>query len=80
MLADGDRLPGGEAYNTGEFNLSGHPSLSLPGGVASNGLPFGFLVNGPRWRDDMVLAFGAAWERAHPWSAIAPGYEPFETA
>ncbi|HYG72474.1 MAG TPA: amidase [Actinomycetota bacterium] len=79
MLADGDRLPGGEAYNTGEFNLSGHPSLSLPGGMASNGLPFGFLVNGPRWRDDMVLAFGAAWERAHPWPAIAPGYGSFAT-
>ena len=77
LLADGDRLPGGEAYNTGEFNLSGHPSLSLPSGLASNGLPFGFLVNGPRWRDDMVLTFGAAWERARPWPGIAPGFDAF---
>jgi Asp-tRNA(Asn)/Glu-tRNA(Gln) amidotransferase A subunit family amidase len=81
-LADGrvpgsDDVAGSEGYNTGEFNLSGHPSLSLPAGVASNGVPFGFLVNGPRWRDDLVFAFGAAWERARPWPLAAPGYEPF---
>ena len=81
-LADGS-LPesgepaGSEGYNMGEFNLSGHPSLALPAGVASNGIPFGILVNGPRWRDDLVLAFGAAWEGARPWPAVAPGYEPF---
>lgn len=81
-LADGT-LPGSdlparsEGYNTGEFNLSGHPSLSLPAGTCENGLPFGFLVNGPRWRDDLVLEFGAMWERARPWPATAPGYEPF---
>jgi Asp-tRNA(Asn)/Glu-tRNA(Gln) amidotransferase A subunit family amidase len=40
-------------------------------------VPFGFLVNGPRWRDDLVFAFGAAWERARPWPLAAAGYEPF---
>jgi Asp-tRNA(Asn)/Glu-tRNA(Gln) amidotransferase A subunit family amidase len=81
-LADGP-LPGtgkpagSEGYNMGEFNLSGHPSLALPAGVASNGVPFGILVNGPRWRDDLVLAFGAAWEGIRPWPAVAPGYAPF---
>jgi Asp-tRNA(Asn)/Glu-tRNA(Gln) amidotransferase A subunit family amidase len=34
-------------------------------------------ITGPRFRDDMVLAFGEAWERANPWPAVAPGYEPF---
>jgi Asp-tRNA(Asn)/Glu-tRNA(Gln) amidotransferase A subunit family amidase len=82
-LADGV-LPGtsgpvgSEGYNTGEFNLGGHPSLSLPAGTCSNGLPFGLEVSGPRWRDDLVLGFGAAWERERPWSAVAPGYEPFD--
>jgi amidase/aspartyl-tRNA(Asn)/glutamyl-tRNA(Gln) amidotransferase subunit A len=81
-LADGTlpgtgKLPGGEAYNTGEFNLSGHPSLAVPAGMTDVGVPFGVLVNGPRWRDDLVLAFGAAWERVHPWPAVAPGFEPF---
>ena len=81
-LADGT-LPGSdqparsEGYNTGEFNLSGHPSLSVPAGTCANGLPFGFLINGPRFRDDLVLEVGAMWERAHPWPSTAPGYEPF---
>ena len=81
-LADGalpgsDRPAGAEGYNTGEFNLSGHPSMSVPAGTCANGLPFGISINGPRWRDDLVLELGAAWERAHPWPGIAPGYEPF---
>jgi amidase/aspartyl-tRNA(Asn)/glutamyl-tRNA(Gln) amidotransferase subunit A len=45
--------------------------------MCSNGLPFGLEVSGPRWRDDLVLSFGSAWERERPWPA-APGYEPFD--
>ncbi|HEX6231086.1 MAG TPA: amidase [Actinomycetota bacterium] len=81
-LADGT-LPGTDApadsdgYNTGEFNLSGHPSLSVPAGTCANGLPFGILINGPRWRDDLVLEMAAAWERVRPWPGVAPGFEAF---
>ncbi len=81
-LADGT-LPGTEGpagsdgYNTGEANLGGHPALSVPAGMSPNGLPFGLQVTGPRFRDDLVLAFGEAWERANPWPSAAPGYEPF---
>jgi amidase/aspartyl-tRNA(Asn)/glutamyl-tRNA(Gln) amidotransferase subunit A len=81
-LADGSlpgttRPAGSEGYNTSELNLSGHPSLSIPAGTCSNGLPFGLEITGPRFRDDLVLGFGAAWERARPWPATAPGYEAF---
>lgn len=81
-LANGN-LPGtdepadADGYNCGEANLSGHPALSLPAGVSANGIPFGLQVTGPRFRDDMVLAFGEAWERANPWPVVAPGYAPF---
>ena len=68
---------GGEAYNVSEANLTGHPALSLPAGVCANGIPFGLQVTGPRWRDDLVLEFGRAWERANPGPPTAPGYEPF---
>jgi Asp-tRNA(Asn)/Glu-tRNA(Gln) amidotransferase A subunit family amidase len=82
-LADGtlpgtDRVAGAEGYNTGEMNLSGHPSLSIPAGYTASGLPFGLEVTGPRFRDDLVLEFAAAWERARPWPPLAPGYEPFD--
>jgi Asp-tRNA(Asn)/Glu-tRNA(Gln) amidotransferase A subunit family amidase len=80
-LADGtlpgtDRPAGPEGYNTGEFNLSGHPALSVPAGTCPNGLPFGLEIVGPRYRDDLVLEFGVAWEAVRPWPATAPGYEP----
>ncbi len=77
MLPDGDRPAEAEGYNTGEFNMSGHPALSVPAGVSANGIPFGLQIVGPRYRDDVVLEFGAAWEEARPWPATAPGYEPF---
>ena len=81
-LADGtlpgtDRPAGPEGYNAGEFNLSGHPALSVPAGMCSNHLPFGLEIVGPRYRDDLVLEFGAAWEAARPWPVTASGYEPF---
>jgi len=76
-LADGDRPAEADGYNTGEFNMSGHPALSVPAGFGANGIPFGLQVVGPRYRDDLVLDFGAAWEEARPWPASAPGYEPF---
>jgi Asp-tRNA(Asn)/Glu-tRNA(Gln) amidotransferase A subunit family amidase len=81
-LADGilpgtDEPPGADGYNCGEANLTGGPALSLPAGVCPNGIPFGLQVMGPRFRDDLVLAFGEAWERANPWPTVAPGYEPF---
>jgi Asp-tRNA(Asn)/Glu-tRNA(Gln) amidotransferase A subunit family amidase len=77
MLPDTDDVAGGEGYNTGEANLSGHPALSLPAGLSPNGIPFGLQVTGPRFRDDLVLTFGEEWEAANPWPRIAPGYEPF---
>jgi Asp-tRNA(Asn)/Glu-tRNA(Gln) amidotransferase A subunit family amidase len=72
-----DRPAMAEGYNTGEFNMSGHPALSVPAGLSANRIPFGLQIAGPRYRDDLVLELGAAWEQARPWPAVAPGYEPF---
>jgi Asp-tRNA(Asn)/Glu-tRNA(Gln) amidotransferase A subunit family amidase len=73
----GDRPADGAVYNTDPQNQTGHPAISLPAGVCDNGIPFGLQITGPRFRDDLVLNVGAAWEAANPWPLAAPGYEPF---
>lgn len=70
-------LTDGADYNTQPTNSTGHPSLTVPAGVAPNGVPVGLQITGPRFRDDLVLALGEAWERAAPWPVSAPGFEPF---
>jgi Asp-tRNA(Asn)/Glu-tRNA(Gln) amidotransferase A subunit family amidase len=65
------------AYNTQAANITGHPALSVPAATLSDGLPFGLQITGPRFRDSLVLEFGARWEQARPWRMVAPGYEPF---
>lgn len=70
-------LTDGADYNTQPTNSTGHPSLSVPCGVAPNGVPIGLQITGPRFRDDLVLAVGEAFERAAPWPVAAPSYEPF---
>jgi aspartyl-tRNA(Asn)/glutamyl-tRNA(Gln) amidotransferase subunit A len=41
------------------FNLTGHPALSMPCGLSSNGLPIGLQLVG-RWHDDAYLLDVAA--------------------
>jgi len=48
-------------------NFSGHPSASIPAGLAG-GLPVGMHIVGRREQDVDVLAASAAFERARPWS------------
>jgi Asp-tRNA(Asn)/Glu-tRNA(Gln) amidotransferase A subunit family amidase len=74
---DGDRPTDSSIYNTDPQNMTGHPALSLPAGLCDNGIPFGLQITGPRFRDDLVLNVGEAWETANPWPLAAPGYEPF---
>jgi amidase len=47
-------------------NFSGHPSASVPAGLA-DGLPVGMQVIGRRYADEDVLAASAAVERIRPW-------------
>jgi amidase len=47
-------------------NFSGHPSASIPAGMA-DGLPVGMQLIGKRYADADVLAASAAFERIRPW-------------
>jgi Asp-tRNA(Asn)/Glu-tRNA(Gln) amidotransferase A subunit family amidase len=72
----GPGLPWWVFSNTEPQNLAGHPTISLPAGRASNGVPFGLQVMAPRLREDLLFGFARAWEAARPWPLVADGYRP----
>ena len=48
------------------WSLVGFPAISVPCGVTSEGLPVGLQIVAPPGREDVVVALGAAVERAAP--------------
>jgi aspartyl-tRNA(Asn)/glutamyl-tRNA(Gln) amidotransferase subunit A len=53
-----------ELENTGAFNAFGIPTISVPCGFTSNGLPVGLMIAGPRFSEGKVLALARAFEQA----------------
>jgi aspartyl-tRNA(Asn)/glutamyl-tRNA(Gln) amidotransferase subunit A len=54
-------------------NLANLPAISVPAGLASDGMPVGLQIIGPRHREDLLLAVAARYEAARPWPRHAPG-------
>ena len=54
-------------------NATGAPSISLPAGLSSTGLPIGAMLSAAFGQDELLLRVAAQWERrfAHP-DPIAP--------
>ena len=48
---------------TAPFDYSGHPTLNVPAGVDSNGLPQSLQLIGARFNESGLLAAGAMFER-----------------
>jgi aspartyl-tRNA(Asn)/glutamyl-tRNA(Gln) amidotransferase subunit A len=54
------------------FNLTGHPALSMPCGLSSNGLPIGLQLVG-RWHEDaFLLDIAASLERELQFNSVPP--------
>ena len=53
-------------------NLVNLPAMSLPAGLTDEGLPVGLQVIAPRFREDLLLAAAARYERARPWPRLCP--------
>jgi aspartyl-tRNA(Asn)/glutamyl-tRNA(Gln) amidotransferase subunit A len=53
-------------------NLTGYPALTVPCGVASNGLPIGLQIVGRPFEETTVLRAGHAYERATEWHRRHP--------
>jgi aspartyl-tRNA(Asn)/glutamyl-tRNA(Gln) amidotransferase subunit A len=74
FAAEAEVPDGGEAYAplpwitwtpyTYPFNITGQPAITLPCGLAADGLPAGLQIVGPWAHDTRVLDFADACERA----------------
>ncbi len=57
---------------TAPFDLSGQPTLTLPGGMNADGVPIGFQIVGRAFDEAGVLAAGHAYQRATDWHLRHP--------
>jgi aspartyl-tRNA(Asn)/glutamyl-tRNA(Gln) amidotransferase subunit A len=66
--------PAGELWlrNTRPFNAYGLPTISIPCGFTSAGLPIGLQITGPRFGEGIVLRFAHAFEQATDWHKHKP--------
>jgi aspartyl-tRNA(Asn)/glutamyl-tRNA(Gln) amidotransferase subunit A len=58
--------------NTGIFDFTGQPSISVPCGFTPEGLPVGLMITGRLVEDEKVLRIAHAFERATDWHRRAP--------
>jgi amidase len=54
------------------FNMSGHPTLTLPGGETGDGLPVGFQIVGRDMEEALVLRAGHAFQQETDWHRRRP--------
>ena len=55
------------ARNTSPFDAYGIPTISIPCGFTSGGLPIGLQIAGAPWAEPTVLALAHAYEQATDW-------------
>ena len=65
---EGARLP----VFTGVFNTTGQPSLSVPCGFTTDGMPIGMMITGKPFDDVTVLRVGDAYETLAGWHERRP--------
>ena len=58
--------------NTAPFDISGHPAISVPAGLA-DGLPVGMMIVGKRFDDAACLRVADAFERLSGGFPAPPG-------
>lgn len=58
--------------HTFPFNLTGHPTLSLPCGLSHDNLPIGFQVTTSYYNESKLFQIADAYEKATNWCARSP--------
>ncbi len=62
------------------FNLTGSPTLTLPGGFDSRNVPMGFQLVGPHLSEEVLLRVGYAFQRVTGWHTRHPRLENLAAA
>ena len=57
---------------TRPFNLTGQPTISIPCGFTSDGMPIGIQLAGRQWHEATVLRAAHAYEQATEWHTRRP--------
>ncbi len=55
-------------------NVAGIPSMSLPCGFTSKGMPVGLQIIGPHWSEPLLIQTGYAYEQAMGWKDMHPKF------
>ncbi|MGH2404770.1 MAG: amidase family protein, partial [bacterium] len=69
--------PPDSSWGTRQFNLSGHPAVSIPCGFTSAGLPVGMQIAAKAFDEAMLFRVAHAYEQETAWQERRP---PFESA
>jgi aspartyl-tRNA(Asn)/glutamyl-tRNA(Gln) amidotransferase subunit A len=59
-------------HHTFQANITGQPALSVPCGLADNGLPAGFQLLGRPFGEATLFQVARAYEREHSWPSLSP--------
>ncbi len=62
----------GRLRYTAPFDMSGHPTLTLPGGMTGAGVPTGFQIVGRAFDEAGILAAGHAYQQTTDWHLKHP--------
>lgn len=66
----------GGLRNTSPFDLFGLPTISVPCGFTTSGLPIGLQISGAPWSESSVLTLAHAYERETKWHRRRPKLGP----
>lgn len=58
--------------NTCPFNVTGHPSISIPCGLGEGDKPIGLMLTGKHWQESTVYRAADAFERGTDWQKMGP--------
>jgi len=74
---ESEKMLNPELENTGQFNIFGLPTISIPCGFTKSGLPIGLQLAGPHFGEAQVLALAHAYEQATQWHTRKPPLTPY---